>query len=204
MKKLPLLFIAFFNLVFVPLYSELKVLAFSGSSREGSYNQELAEFAAHLAKSQGAIVTVVNLGDFGMPLYHADEEARRGMPESVKSFRQLLLNHDRIIIASPEYNGSITALLKNALDWASRSEDGKPSNAAFKDKKFAIMSASPGKGGGCRGLEHLQQILANLGAKVITCKVSVPQASSAFDKRGKLVSPQMTQLLQQEINLLLQ
>lgn len=183
--------------------AELKVLAFSGSTRNGAYNQALTKEAARIASEKGAKVTVINLEDFEMPFYQADVEAAKGMPKNAKKFRDLMLSHDRIIIASPEYNGSVTAVLKNALDWASRSEKGEFSADAFKGKTFALMSASPGKGGGKRSLDHLHQIIVGLGGKTTHTEVVVPQSYLAFDGKERLKNNDTKKRIEQAVNELL-
>ncbi|NOT85612.1 MAG: NAD(P)H-dependent oxidoreductase, partial [Methylococcaceae bacterium] len=100
----------------------IKILAFAGSARKDSFNQKLVNIAARGAESVGAAVTVLTLADFEMPLYNADFEASFGLPEKAKAFKQLLIEHDGFLIASPEYNSAFSPLLKNVIDWASRAE----------------------------------------------------------------------------------
>lgn len=195
MKKIFLVMV----LSVVSLCSEERVLAFTGSLRSDSYNKKLLDEAVEIAKQKKALVTVIDLKDYPMPLYDADLEAKQGMPSSVKQFRDLMINHTAILIASPEYNSSISAVLKNALDWASRSEEGGFSLQAFKGKKFAIMSASPGKGGGSRGLIHLQTILTELKGTVIPIQVSISEAHQYFSEKNR---PEHV-LLKEEIEQLL-
>lgn len=201
--KLKLIAIISLIIPLVDLQSAVKVLAFSGSSRAGSYNQELVEEASRIARKNGAEVTVINLKDYEMPIYQEDLEASQGMPENARRFRKLMLEHDRIMIATPEYNGSLTALLKNALDWASRSENAQFSLEAFKGKKFAVMSASPGQGGGKRSLDHLAQILTSLGGEVVKTKVVVPQAHQALINGQGLKNDSLEDQLKQEVAELL-
>lgn len=186
-----------------PLMAEMKVLAFSGSTRADSFNKKLVLESAEIARKMGATVTVIDLKDYPIPLYDADLETKQGMPSQAKRLRQLMVGSDAIIIASPEYNASISAVLKNVLDWTSRN-DGNYSPDAYEGKKFAIMSASPGKGGGARGLVHLRAIIEAIGGDVIQKQVSVPNANKAFDAKGKLESASLKQELQQEIQQLLQ
>jgi NAD(P)H-dependent FMN reductase len=174
--------IALFLLAICPLLAETKVLVFAGSTREGSFNKQLSKEAAEIAKRLGAQVTWIDLKDYPMPFYDADLEAK-GTPKSAKKFRDLMVASDMIVIASPEYNASIPALLKNALDWASRSE-GNASRSAFLGKKFALLSASPGAGGGARGLVHLRAIIEEVGGEVISEQVSVPSAYTSFSEEG--------------------
>src|SRR5690242_17574775 len=103
-----------------------KILAFSGSAREGSFNQQLVRIAADAARAAGAEVTELNFRDLPLPLYNQDLEAREGLPENVLKLKQLMKAHQGFLIACPEYNSSITPLLKNAIDWASRPEPGDP------------------------------------------------------------------------------
>ena len=160
----------------VPLFAEPKVLVFAGSTRAESYNRQLAQEAVQVARGMGAKVTVIDLKDYPMPFYDADLEAKEGMPKNAKRLRALMVESDAILIASPEYNASIPAVLKNALDWASRDEAGGSSRSAFKGKKFGIMSASPGKLGGSRGLVHLRAVIQDVGGEVVEKQVSVPSA----------------------------
>jgi NAD(P)H-dependent FMN reductase len=185
-----------------PVAAEVKVLALSGSTREDSINKKLIKDAAEIARQMGATVEIVDLRDFSMPFYDADIE-QRGMPDNAKHLRRKMIESQAIIIASPEYNGSLSGVLKNAIDWASRSEDGKPSREAFQGKKFAIMSASPGAGGGNRGLIHLRAIIQNIGGEVITQQVIVPHSYTAFNEQGQLKDPALQQQLKQEIEQLL-
>lgn len=173
-------------ILFSNLNAEINVLAFSGSTRTDSSNQKLVAQAADIAKQMNARVLVINLKDFPMPFYNADLEAKEGLPPAAQQLRRLMKESHVILIASPEYNGSLSGLLKNAIDWASRDEQGKPSREAFAGKKFVIMSASPGPGGGTRGLEHLRKILENVGGVVIAGQVTVPNAYDAYDAKGNL------------------
>jgi chromate reductase, NAD(P)H dehydrogenase (quinone) len=195
-KKI-LLFVCFIIAAMVPLSAQVKVLAFAGSTRADSYNGKLVADAAQNARQMGASVTLINLKDYPMPLYDADLEAKQGMPKNAKRLRELMINNDAIIIASPEYNGSIPAVLKNALDWASRGEGGNASRSAFKGKKFAIMSASPGPGGGCRGLTHLRSVIEAVGGTVIPKQVCVAQADKYFSTKDRPEYPALKEEIQQ-------
>ncbi len=163
-----------------------KILAFSGSNRQGSLNQQLVSIAARGAQAAGAEVTVINLADFPMPIFSKDIEKEQGMPEHAARFKQLLLDNDGLLIASPEYNSSYSALLKNAIDWASRanSADEVPLSA-FKGKYAVIMAASVNSRGGVLGLLNLRTLLANMGVNVCPNQFSVANAYKAFDQ-GRL------------------
>jgi NAD(P)H-dependent FMN reductase len=185
------------------LSAEIKVLAFSGSTREDSVNKKLVREAATIARQKGATVSIINLKDYTAPFYDGDVEAKEGMPEKAKQLRQLMIQNDVILIASPEYNGSVSAVLKNAIDWTSRSENNNSYRDAFKGKKFIIMSASPSRGGGTRGLAHLRTILENIGATVLPQQITIPNAYQAFDSQGHLKNPKLQAELQQAIEKVL-
>jgi chromate reductase, NAD(P)H dehydrogenase (quinone) len=183
----------------VPLtiFAELKVLAFAGSTRTDSYNKKLVREAAEKAQAMGAKVTVIDLRDFPMPLYDADLEIKDGMPVNAKKLRQIILEHDAMIIASPEYNASMPAILKNAIDWTSRTEDGKSSNAAYKGKKFAIMSATPSRRGGVHALSHLRLVLEDLGAIVVPSQIEISRVFESTPEKEKRKNDILKQELQE-------
>jgi NAD(P)H-dependent FMN reductase len=167
-----------------------RILAFSGSLREGSYNQMLVRIAASGAEAAGARVSVVDLRELGLPLYSGDLEAREGLPPSVHRLKDLMRGSDGFLIASPENNSSLSAALKNAIDWASRKADPKePSLECFRGRVAGIMAASPGALGGLRGLVHLRSILENIDVMVIPQQKAIPAADKAFDANGRLRDP---------------
>ena len=164
-----------------------KITAFAGSLHAGSLNRKLLALAAAAARAAGAEVTVVDLRELALPLYDQDLEDASGLPDGAKKFKALLRASDGFLIASPEYNSSLTAALKNALDWASRTEsDGEPPLAAYRGKTAALCSASPGALGGLRGLVHLRAILGNIGVLVLPDQVCIATAHEAFDDAGQL------------------
>jgi NAD(P)H-dependent FMN reductase len=167
-----------------------RILAFAGSTRRESFNKKLASIAAKGARDAGAEVTLIDLKDFPLPLFDQDLEAEQGMPENGKKLKQLFIDHAGLLIASPEYNSSITAVLKNAIDWASRPAPGEPSLAAFRGKVATLMSASPGALGGLRGLVHVRSILGNLGVIVLPDQIAVARAHEALKPDGSLRDPQ--------------
>src|SRR5262249_59967372 len=140
-----------------------RILAFAGSLRRDSFNKKLVPIAAKGARDAGAEVTRIDLKDFPLPLFDQDLEAEQGMPENGKKLKQLFIDHDGLLLACPEYNSSITAVLKNAIDWVSRPAPGEPPLVAFRGKGVTLMSASPGALGGLRGLVHVRSILGNIG-----------------------------------------
>ena len=168
-----------------------KILAFSGSLRAESFNRKLLAWAANAARLAGAAVQEIDLRDLELPMFSQDLEVACGLPESAKRLKALMREHDGFLIASPEYNSSLTAALKNAIDWASRVEsDGEPSLVAFRGKVAAIMSASPGPLGGLRGLIHLRAVLGNIGVLVLPDQVVIGSAHSAFKSDGMLADEQ--------------
>lgn len=164
-----------------------KILAFAGSTRSASYNKLLARVAADAARTAGAEVTFLDLRDLPLPLFDEDFETAHGLPDNAKKLKALFRDHHAFLIAAPEYNSSITAVLKNALDWASRAEtDDEPPLSAYRGKIAALLSASPGALGGLRGLVHLRAMLGNIGLIVLPDQVALPKAHEAFDATGQL------------------
>ncbi len=167
--------------------STIKLVAFAGSLRAGSFNKKLVALAADAARAADAEVTTVDLRELALPLFDQDIEDASGLPDGAKKFKTLLRESDGFLIASPEYNSSITAALKNAIDWASRTEsDDEPSLVAFRGKAAALFAASPGALGGLRGLVTLRSILGNIGVHVLPDQVCIPTAYEAFDDGGRL------------------
>lgn len=185
--------------VMIPLSGEIKVLAFAGSTRADSYNKQLVLEAATIARKMGATVTVIDLKDYPMPFYDGDVEAKEGLPKNAVRLRQQLIASDAVIIASPEYNHSLSAVLKNTIDWTSRTPEGRPPREAYKGKRFALMATSPGKGGGRRGLGHLRQIIEDAGGTVVSKEVFIPDAAQYFSDKNRPENP----ALKEEIRLLL-
>ena len=164
-----------------------RILAFGGSLRRQSWNQKLASIATEGARSAGAEVTVISLRDYPLPLFDEDLEAEQGLPENAKKLKALFQEHHGLIIASPEYNSSVSAALKNAIDWISRSErkDEAPLSA-LAGKTAVICATSPGALGGLRGLVHLRSILGNIGITVLPDQQAIGSAFSAFTDTGRL------------------
>jgi len=170
--------------------STIKLLAFAGSTRTDSYNKKLVRIAAEGAQAAGAEVTLIDLRDFPMPLYDGDLEAASGLPENAKKLKQLMIASQGFLISSPEYNSSITPVLKNSIDWASRVEtETEPPLVCYRRKTVCLMSASPGAFGGMRGLVHVRAILGNIGACVMPEQIILPKAYEAFDEKGALKDP---------------
>ncbi len=164
----------------------IKILAFAGSSRSGSFNKKLVAIAAAKVEKSGAEVTLVDLADYPAPQYDGDLEESEGIPENAVKLRTMIMEHDALLISCPEYNGSITPLLKNIIDWTTRPDDSVGMSAAYKGKIAGLLSASPGGFGGMRGLVHVRTILSGIGVLVIPGDVSVAAAHTAFDADGAL------------------
>ncbi|MDB5437360.1 MAG: NADPH-dependent reductase [Phenylobacterium sp.] len=174
----------------------VKLLAFAGSTRSGSLNQALLDLAVAEARARGAEVTEIRLKDFDLPLYDGDLEAS-AFPDAARELKSLFQSHQGFLIASPEYNGSVSGVLKNAIDWASRPTDGEALTAlsAFRGKVAGLMAASISPFGGLRGITHMRQILATIQTLVATEQVLVPFAHGAFEEGGALKEQLPAQLL---------
>ncbi len=174
-----------------------KVLAFAGSTRVDSFNKKLVKIAVAGARAAGAEVTLVDLRDLPMPLYDGDLEAKEGIPPNGKKLKEFLLAHQGLLISAPEYNSGISGVLKNAIDWASRSAPGEAPLACFTGKVAALMSASPGGLGGLRGLVQVRYSLSNIHVLVLPDQVAIPRAHEAFTPEGALKDPKQQGAIEQ-------
>ena len=166
-----------------------RILAFSGSARRDSFNQRVVTVAAEAARAAGAEVELLDLLDYPMPLFNQDEEAANGKSEAAKALKAKMIAADGFLLSCPEYNGSITPLLKNTIDWVSRPDEGEDMRAglpAYKGKVVTLMAASPGGLGGLRGLFHVRDILSGVGCVVLPDQVAVPAAHTQFDEDGAM------------------
>lgn len=163
-----------------------KILALSGSTREGSYNTKLVQAAAEGARKAGAEVTYLALRDLDLPMFDEDLEKSKGLPERGRRLKEAMRASHGLLIASPEYNSSISGVLKNAIDWASRPEPGQPPLSAFNGKVAGLLAASPGALGGLRGLTHLRAILGNINVIVLPGQFALSKAAEAFAEDGTL------------------
>ena len=166
----------------------IKVLFISGSAREASFNKKLARLGAEIASANGLQATFADLGDYPMPIYDGDLEGSSGPPDNAHKLKALMMIHQGVFIASPEYNASITPLLKNSLDWVGRVKaEGEVPLQVFKSRVFALGAASPGAFGGVRGLIATRQVLElGLGALVLPDLVLFMKAMDAFEDNGHL------------------
>lgn len=166
-----------------------KILVIPGSNRSGSYNVSLAAAAAKEFALLGADVTRISLIDYPLPLYDEDLKLNDGIPSNALKLAEMISVHDGIFFASPEYNASISPLLKNCIDWVSvvRSKNDKPW-APLKGMTIGLAAASPGSLGGVRGLNHLRDVLVTIGCQVISEQTLVPNAGKAFDEDGNIIT----------------
>lgn len=160
------------------------VLAISGSLRSGSWNSLLLGLVAARLEAQGVEVSEYSLRDHPLPLYDPDQEAAAGVPAEAARLRQAIAESAGLLIACPEHNGSVTAVLKNALDWSSRPLAGESALAPFTLKPVLIVGTSVSPFGAVRAIGHLRAILAKMGALVMPEDLAVPNAPAAFDRAG--------------------
>lgn len=163
-----------------------RILAFAGSLRQGSLNKKLVRVAARGAEEAGAQVTHLDLADHPLPIFDQDLEQAEGLPDAALMIKDLMKTHQGFLIACPEYNSSITAALKNTIDWASRPAEGETPLECYAGKVAGLMAASPGALGGLRGLNHVRSILMNIRVLVIPEQRAISAAHEAFDGDGKL------------------
>ncbi len=180
-----------------------RILAFAGSCRAESLNQKLLETACRYASQAGAEVTAIRLRDFPIPLYDGEFEEREGVPAPVRDLRQLLVDHDGVLLACPEYNGSITPLLKNVIDWTSRPDGDAPGLIGYRGKTAALIAASPGALGGLRGLVHVRAILSGIGVLVTPTQFALGAANAAFESDGGLREPRHRNILESTVSELI-
>lgn len=166
----------------------MKILLFAASTRERSINRQLIRIAHQVAQNLGHEATLIDLKDFEMPFYNGDWESNHGLPPSTVHLKELIANSDALIIATPEYNGSFPALLKNTLDWASRAGGEEDGRAVFAEKQVILMAATPGSRGGPRVLAALSQQMEVLKTNVIA-QVGIGEAANKLatgDTRSKI------------------
>lgn len=161
-----------------------RILAFAGSARRESLNRKLLAVAVDATRVAGGDVTLLDLNEYALPLYHGDEEDARGLPPAAVKLIDLVNAHAGLLIASPEYNSFMTPLLKNTIDWISRADENP-----FTGKVAAVVSASPGALGGARSMMHVRHLLLHLGCHVVPAQCILPHAAAAFDAAGALKEP---------------
>ena len=173
-----------------------KIIAFSGALRKDSVNKKTVVTAALGAEKQGAIVKIIDLRDYPLPLYDGDLEAEFGLPENARVLQRLFIEHDGLLISSPEYNSGISGTLKTYIDWISRPCGDLGPGAAFRNKYASIMSASPGMLGGIRALPNLRTILSSMGVHVLAEDFALGFADKAFASDGTAKSVEVRKKLE--------
>jgi chromate reductase, NAD(P)H dehydrogenase (quinone) len=176
-----------------------KILAVAGSYREHSYNKRILNTAVEGAREAGGDVIVVDLRDFALPVYCADDVERGGFHAEAIRLQDLIDQCDGFLIASPEYNGSIPGGLKNAIDWASRKNDKYGMYEVFKGKTAAMMTASPGQFGGLRCLAHLRGVLTIMGITVLPMEIAVPFVDNKFEGDATELNDEKTRALLEKL-----
>jgi NAD(P)H-dependent FMN reductase len=173
---------------------QANILAFAGSTREQSYNRKALALAVAGAREAGANVVVADLCDYPMPIYDADRHATEGLPAGMLALRQRMMAANGLLIASPEYNASITPLLKNTIDWLSQSVEGASGSLPFQNKVCGLLGASPGAFGTIRALPHVATIFSNLGTFVLPV-VAVPNAAELLHPDGSVKNERAAMML---------
>lgn len=178
-----------------------ELIAISGSIRAGSLNEKLALLAVQCAKAEGIDAEYVDLRNYPLPIYNYDLDNSDDRLESIIKLKHVFLSSNKIIISSPENNASISPLLKNVIDWVSRSEEGEPPFAysAFRGKAVGLLSASPGRFAGIRGLNHLKDILNAVFAIVMPEQLCVANAYEAFNDLNQLRDDNYKEILRSMI-----
>jgi NAD(P)H-dependent FMN reductase len=161
-----------------------RILAFAGSLREKSYSKRVLKVAVEGARRAGAEVTLIDLKDYPMPIYSADLQDTQGFPPIATALQKLMLEHDGLLIASPEFNASLPAVLKNAIDWTSRPNENLKLGECYRGKVAAIISASPGSFGGIRCLGHLRDVLTILLVHTLPQEIAVAKVGGLFEDDG--------------------
>jgi len=164
-----------------------KILIIPGSLRTGSRNAKLAATAAGAFVQAGVDVTRISLGDFALPIYDGDLQAKSGVPKNAVNIKRMIAAHHGVLVVTPEYNSSVPALLKNSIDWVSRVQDPNESRGqVFRERAFAVASASEGRLGGTRALAALRLILSACHATVIPNQLALSFADDAYDDTDRL------------------
>ncbi len=179
---------------------KIRLLAISGSERKESANTKALNLLSKAATTAGASVTTINLKDYPLPIYNGDLESEQGLPANAKKLQALIAEHDGLLIASPEYNGLPSPLLKNVFDWASRPDQNNPHSGIkiFEGKVAALISASPSPMGGIRGSAITAQLLSNIGLIVVPDRVAIANAPTAFNASGDLNDAVVAAMLKKE------
>ena len=160
----------------IPVAPSDRVLVIAASTRTQSVNRALAQHVHDSLADQGTPAGLVDLGDYEMPLYHADLEVSAGVPDTTRALAARVAAAEVLVIVSPEYNGAFTPLLKNTIDWLTRID-----SRILAHVTVLLASASPGRGGGANGLAMVAHWMANMGVQVADTTLSVGGAEIGPD-----------------------
>jgi NAD(P)H-dependent FMN reductase len=166
-----------------------RIVVMAGSRRREALSRRVAAACARALDAVGAEVERVELDDYPAPLYDGDLEAASGLPEAIVRLQRVLHASDGVLVVNPEYNGSLTPLLKNTLDWCSRPNPTDPERSGGKvyaGRAAAVVGSSPGALGGMRVLFHIRDVLGYLGMQVIPQQLAVGKAGEAVGDDDRL------------------
>ena len=174
-----------------------RILVFAGSNRTGAYSGRTADVAQKTLAVQGAEVTRISLADYPLPIFDQDLEEEKGVPDNVLRLARQIASHNGVLIATPEYNGSIPPLLKNAIDWTSRvrRDDGRPFRP-LSGKPVGLCSSSQGQFAGIRAINHLRAVLVRCQMEVVSPECSVPNGEQAFAGDGSFTDERLQQSME--------
>ena len=166
-----------------------RIVVMAGSRRREALSRRVAAACVRALDAAGAEVERIELDDYPAPLYDGDLEAASGLPEAIVRLQRVLYASDGVLVVNPEYNGSLTPLLKNTLDWCSRPNPADPERSGGKvyaGRAAAVVGSSPGALGGMRVLFHIRDVLGYLGMQVIPQQLAVGKAGEAVGADGRL------------------
>lgn len=163
---------------------QIKVLALCGSLRKDSFNKKLLLYTCDILKTLSCDVTFLDLKPLALPIYDGDLEVASGIPEGGQRLISEIKSSTALLISSPEYNGSFSGALKNAIDWATRAEKNP-----FSEKIIMLIGTSPGHFGATKSLLHLRAVLSHIGATVIPAQATIPYATKSLDSSGVPTDP---------------
>lgn len=182
-----------------------KILVFAGSVRSGAFSGRAADVAQKTLAMLGGEVTRISLADYPLPIMDEDLEREHGIPENAVRAARHIAAHDGVLIATPEYNGSIPPLLKNTVDWVSRvRHDGRKPFRPLEGKPVGLCSSSRGRYGGIRAIAHLRAVLVRCRMEVVSPECSVPEGERAFDENGEFFDKRMQQSMEHLCRTLLE
>lgn len=173
----------------------MKIIFFAGSLRQTSFNKILSKSALNYAKSKGIECEFLDLKDYDAPLYDGDLETSNDIPAGILALHEKLKNSSAWVVSCPEYNGSISGVLKNYIDWLSRIKDH-----CFTNKHVKLLASSAGALSGVRGLWHSRVPFEALGCHVFPIMTGIGANYSSFDDSGNLVEAKNQEMLEKNLD----